>query len=364
MRIESMAIHPITMRLVTPIPMSNGVVSSTGNVLVELRSDDGVIGWGEGVEAPALTGHRQADIVSDLEALRDLVIGADPEDIEVLWARLAERAPGASTARGAIDIAVYDLIGRHRGLPVHALLGGMQRSRIPALTLVGSGDRGADAEKLSAWAERGYSWFKIKLAMADREVEWATLAHALEAAGPDGMVCGDANEGWDETTADGFLAGLDGMKIRFVEQPVPRDHPDVLLRVAERSPVAICADESAGSLEAIAGFGGTAIGGVSLKLIKHGGITGVMRGARACADSGLEVNLAGKVIESTISAAANLHCAAAMPGVEYGCSPANQGVVGDVSDHPVTVDEGFFTVPEGPGLGVEVDRDLVRRLAS
>ena len=364
MRIESMDIHPITMRLITPIPMANGVVASTGNVLVALRSDEGVSGWGEGVEAPALTGQRQADIVSDLESLRYHVVGADPEDIDGLWAKLAANAPAASTARGAIDIALHDLIGRHRGLPIHALLGGARRSWIPALTLVGSGDGASDAEKLAERAEAGYSWFKVKLAMADREVEWETFVRALEAAGPDGMVCGDANEGWDEATADEFLAGLDGMGIRFVEQPVSRDDPDVLLRVAERSPVAICADESAGSLEAVAAFGGSSIGGVSLKLIKHGGITGVMRGALMCSDSGLEVNLAGKVIESTISAAANLHCAAAMPGVEYGCSPANQGVVADVSEEPVTVDRGAFAVPEGPGLGIEIDRDLVRNLAS
>lgn len=364
MRIESMEIHPITMRLTTPIPMSNGVVSSTGNVLVELGSDERVIGWGEGVEAPALTGHRQADIVNDLEALRHLVVGADPEDIHGLWATLAEHAPTASTARGAIDIALHDLVGRQRGLPVHALIGGAKRSSIPALTLVGSGDGPSDAEKLLARAGAGYSWFKIKLAMADREVEWETFGRAIDAAGPDGMVCGDANEGWDEATAITFLAGLDGMGIRFIEQPVSRHDPDLLMRVAGQSPVAICADESAGSLEAVQKFSGSPIGGVSLKLIKHGGITGVMRGARLCADSGLEVNLAGKVIESTISAAANLHCAAAMDSIEYGCSPANQGVVADVSEEPVAADRGSFAVPQGPGLGVEIDRDLVRTLAS
>ena len=152
--------------------------------------------------------------------------------------------------------------------------------------------------------------------------------------------------------------------MRFIEQPIPRGDPDLLMSLAESSPIPICADESAGSLADVLAFAGSPVRGVSLKLIKHGGITGVMRGARMCAESGLEVNLAGKVIESTISAAANLHCAAAMPGVEYGCSPANQGVVADVSEDPVTVDRGGFAVPQGPGLGVEVDRDLVRSLAS
>jgi L-alanine-DL-glutamate epimerase-like enolase superfamily enzyme len=114
----------------------------------------------------------------------------------------------------------------------------------------------------------------------------------------------------------------------------------------------------------VIGFLGTAVGGVSLKLIKHGGITGVMRGAAICAAGGLSVNLAGKVIESSISAAANLHCAAAMDRIDFGCSPANQGVVSDVAEQPIRVDRGVFTVPLGPGLGVEVDEARLAQLAS
>ena len=101
---------------------------------------------------------------------------------------------------------------------------------------------------------------------------------------------------------------------------------------------------------------------MSLKLIKHGGMTGVMRGAAICATAGLGVNLAGKVIESSVSAAANLHCAAAMDAVDFGCSPANQGVVQDVTETPITATNGHFDVPKGPGLGIEVDEGMVRRL--
>ena len=135
-----------------------------------------------------------------------------------------------------------------------------------------------------------------------------------------------------------------------------------LIRLAASVPVKHCADESAGSLQAVIGFVGTPVGGVSLKLIKHGGMTGVMRGAAICATAGLGVNLAGKVIESSVSAAANLHCAAAMDQVDFGCSPANQGVIQDVTESPITVTNGHFDVPTGPGLGIEVDEGMVRRL--
>lgn len=361
--IVSMDLFPVRLELSEPIPMASGVVASTGNVLVKLTSGDGFVGWGEGVEAPALTGHRQSDIVADLEVMRDLVVGADPARITDVWTRLRAARPAASTALGAVDIAVHDLVARRLGVPVHSLLGGAIRDRVPALTLLGSGDCAADAEKMAMRREQGYSWFKIKLGMASPDVEWGTVAKAAELVGESGVICGDANEAWGESEAIGFLAGLQTLPVRFVEQPVSRQDPAALLRVAEASPVPVAADESAGSLTQVMGFAGTAVSGVSLKLIKHGGISGVMRGAVICAEAGLEVNLAGKVIESSVSAAANLHCAAAMDRIDYGCSPANQGVLLDVAESPIGVSNGVYEVPTGPGLGVDVDEGLVRRLS-
>jgi L-alanine-DL-glutamate epimerase-like enolase superfamily enzyme len=362
MRIAKLEIHPITMTLRTPIPMSNGVIESTGNVLVKLVTDDGVIGWGEGVEAPSLTHQRQADIVSDLEMLTPLVIGSDPMRRNELWSRMTRARPGANTAVGAIDIAVHDLVGKALGVPAFELLGGAVRDLVPALTLVGSGDSSADADKLAERRAQGFLWFKIKLGMAARDDDLATVANAADLVGAEGVVCGDANEAWSEEEAWSFLALLDPDRVRFIEQPVPRADRDALIRLAESSPVRLCADESAGSLDSVLGFVGTPVGGVSLKLIKHGGMTGVMRGAAICSAAGLEVNLAGKVIESSVSAAANLHCAAAMDRVDFGCSPANQGVIQDVTESPITVSNGHFAVPTAAGLGVDVDEKMLRLL--
>jgi muconate cycloisomerase len=343
--------------------MSSGVIASTGNVLVRLTTDDGLQGWGEGVEAPALTGHAQADIVSDLEALRRQVVGADPRRINEIWGQVCAARPAATTALGAIDIAVHDLVGRIYGLPIHALIGGAIRDHIPALTLVGSGDTNIDLLRLKEKRDLGYSWFKIKVGMAPAETEWNTLEQAIDLVGEDGVICADANEAWDEDEALRFLKGLEGMPVRFLEQPVPRDDIARLFRVADSSPIPICADESATDLASVIEFAGTSVDGVSLKLIKHGGITGVMRGGAICSAGGLAVNLAGKVIESSVSAAANLHCAAALDEIQYGCSPANQDVLLDVTADPIEVDHGEFAVPTGPGLGVDIDDELVGRLA-
>ena len=176
MKIETVEIYPITMALRTPIPMASGVIETSGNVVVKVVTSEGLVGWGEGVEAPTLTHQRQADIVADLETLRPLIVGSDPMRRTELWLQMSAALPGSSTAIGAIDIAVHDLAAKAIGVPVHQLLGGKVRDKVPALTLVGSGDAGADADKLAERYEQGFRWFKIKLGMASCEVEVGTVA--------------------------------------------------------------------------------------------------------------------------------------------------------------------------------------------
>ena len=91
--IRDLRIFPTTMRLRTPIPMASGVIESTDNVVIELVTDTGLVGWGEGVEAPALTAQHQADIVADIEALQGLVIGADPMRRNRLWFEMMNALP-------------------------------------------------------------------------------------------------------------------------------------------------------------------------------------------------------------------------------------------------------------------------------
>ena len=180
----------------------------------------------------------------------------------------------------------------------------------------------------------GFTEFKVKLALGEPDAEVEMLRRAAAIVGDAGMVCGDANGGWTEAVAATVLDQLAGSGVAFIEQPVPPQPPVVMARLATSSPVPICADESAGGLDDLAPLAAAGMGGVSLKLIKHGGMTGVMRGAALCERFGLEVNLAGKVAETAVAAAANLHCAAAIGRTAYGCSPANQGLVGDVTGHP------------------------------
>lgn len=340
--------------------MSNITIERSRNVVVKVTTTDGVVGWGEGVEALGITGENQRRMLASVDALGDRIIGADPLRRTDIWLGLTGSVYGNRTAIGAIDIALHDIAGRVYGVPVSALLGGASRQQVPALTLLGSGDRETDLAEFERRRDAGYRWFKLKVGIGEIDAEADTIREMADRH-RDTVVCGDANGAWTEQQSARFLSRLDGSRVRFVEQPTM--DTAALVRLAERSPVALCADESARSLDDIVALGRTAVAGVSLKLIKHGGISGIMRGATLCDQMGLRINLAGKVAESSISAAANLHAAAAMSDTAFGCSPAHAGLTADVTGSPPALVDGVFAVPDGPGLGIDVDEDLIRSLA-
>ncbi len=359
MRIASVETFPISVPLATPIKMAHVTIAESHNVVVKITSDAGVVGWGEGVPAMDVTGENQGRIRAGIDDLGARIVGRNALDRTGIWLDLSRTVYGNTTAIGAIDIALHDLAGRTFGVPVYELIGGARRDRIPALSLIGSGTTPADLETFAERYAHGYRWFKLKLGMGSIDDEARTML-GMAGEHDDTVVAGDTNGGWSEPEALRFLDQLAGSDVRFVEQPVMAMAE--LQRLADRSPVAICADESARSLDVLLALGKTAIAGVSLKLIKHGGITGVMRGAALCDQLGLSINLAGKVAESSIAAAANLHCAAAMSDTAFGCSPGNQGIARDLTAAAPRFEAGAFLVPDGPGLGIDVDESLLGNL--
>jgi len=360
-RIVAVETFPVDVPLTKPFMMSNVRITASPNVLVRVRSDDGNVGWGEGVSALPVTGESQGRILATVEDLKDRVIGRDALDRSGAWLALQEHVKGNRTGIGAIDIALHDLAGRILGVPVSTLIGGRGFESTPVIALFGSGDPEADLAAYDARYEAGHRWFKLKVGISSPEREARTLAMISERQHEGVVLAADANGAWDEHTAGSFIRRIADLPVRFFEQPV--DDRGAMMRLARSSPVALCADEHADSLETVMSYSGSGLAGVSLKLVKLGGISGVMRGAAICRAAGMAINLAGKIAETSIAAAANLHCAAAINELRYGCSPGNQVISRDVTTAPLTVVDGSMRIPDGPGLGVEVDEDLVRSMA-
>ncbi len=355
MKIVSVEAIPVTVPLAKPIVMSHITVERSQNVLVKVTSDDGIVGWGEGVEATDITGDTQDSIRAAVDFIGPRLVGEDPLRRAALWWAMKKMISANETAIGAIDMALYDLAGKAFGVPVYELLGGKVRDLVPALTMVGSGNPEADVAAAVAKYDAGFRWIKVKLGIGELDDELATMRGIRSQLPPDAVLCGDANQGWSEPQSVRFLGALDGLDVQFVEQPIAKGDHNAMIRIARSSPIPVCADQSVDSFADILAFGHSGVAGVSLKLVKLGGITGVMRGAAICESVGLAVNLSGKIAESSVAAAANVHCAAAMKAIEFGCSPANQGLSDDVTSNPLRIEDGMFPVPTAPGLGIEPD---------
>jgi muconate cycloisomerase len=147
----------------------------------------------------------------------------------------------------------------------------------------------------------------------------------------------------------------------FVEQPLVHDDLGALARLTALSPTPIGVDEGIHSLADIEAHERCGAGGVSLKLIKIGGLSAAVEAAQLCERLGLAVNVAAKIAESSVASAAAIHLACAAPAVDWGVSLTHFYLVEDIVRTTPSIGAGRVTLPAGAGLGVEVDEAAVER---
>ena len=206
---------------------------------------------------------------------------------------------------------------------------------------------------------QGFHFFKLKIGVKQLAVEIAA-ARAMRDAFPQTPLCADANCGLTLAAARRYLAGTREAKLLFVEQPLA--HDDLAgLKALTRAKVPIGIDEGIHSLADIEANAQAGAGGISLKLIKLGGITQALAAGRLCKRLGLRINVAAKIAESSIGTAAAVHLACAVPNVDWGVSLTNFYLAEDVVRRPLALGDGTVALPDGPGLGVEVDEAAVAR---
>ena len=363
MKITSIEPIAVSLPMKKPVQMAGETVARADNVLVRIEAENGAVGWGEAASAPTMTGETVAGMMAAIELLIPVLRGRSAEDFAGAAAAMEARLYGNSGAKAAIDIALYDLVGRAAGRPVHALLGGKARRPMPVLAVIGSTDVTADLrEAQERWAA-GYRAFKIKVglgaALADAE-RTRRICQALKRQG-DCLVSADANQGFGVDDALAYVGALGDCGLDFFEQPVEAHDLAGMARVAAASRVAIGADESIHSRDDIVRHcERNAAGGVSLKAIKLGGLGALLDASRLCARLGMKVNISCKTGESSVASAAAAHVAATAPAIDWGLTVTNPGLAEDVAVVPLAVADGHVAAPEGPGLGIEIDERRVR----
>jgi len=333
-------------------------------VFVRIETRDGLVGWGEAacLGGPTWSEESAESIAVTLERyVLPWLVGRDATQIEALRLEMARHVQGNPFARAAVEMALWDLNGRALGVPVHRLLGGRVRDRVPlswSLAVAGGDAEVAEARDKVA---RGHRIFKIKTAAHPVAEDVARVRAIREAVGPDVRLRVDANQGWDRPTALRAIRAMEPYDLDFVEQPVPRWDLDGLAEIARSVTVPIMADESCGSPQdalAIARRGGVSI--LALKLTKSAGLTPTMAIARIAEAAGLGCYV-GCMIETSLGTAAYLQVALAASPVTWGCELFGPLLLrGDVVREPVRYADGCILALDRPGLGVEVDETALR----
>lgn len=365
MRIQSIRPIAISLPMIKPVKMSFEEVRSAENLLVRIETGNGVTGWGEAASAPTMTGETLGSMVAAVRYLADKLEGMPADDIAAVMARAGQYLYGNNGAKAAIEMALFDALGRARGKPVCELLGGARRDRVPALRLIGTGSTAGDIAETAKRLAEGYVAIKIKVGVASPEADAGrACAVAASVAGDNVLICADANQAWTPDEAIRFVHGIADTRIEFFEQPVAAHDIAGMARVAAASRVKIGVDEGLHSIDDLRRHHAlNAAQGCSLKTIKLGGMRPVYDAALLCEELGMKVNLACKIAEAGIASAGLLHLAAAIPALDWGVSLSSPYLADDIVAAPISLVGGHFRVPAGPGLGITVDEAKVRRYA-
>jgi muconate cycloisomerase len=262
---------------------------------------------------------------------------------------MGKRVQGNPFARAAVEMALWDLNGRALGVPVHRLLGGRVRDRVPLSWSLAVSNPDAELAEAREKVDKGHRIFKIKTAAHPVAEDVARVRAIREAVGPDVRLRVDANQGWDRPTALRAIRAMEPYDLDFVEQPVPRWDLDGLAEIARSVTVPIMADESCGSPQdalAIARRGGVSI--LALKLTKSAGLAPTMAIARIAEAAGLGCYV-GCMIETSLGTAAHLQAALAAPPVTWGCELFGPLLLkGDVVREPVRYADGASSPSTAP----------------
>jgi muconate cycloisomerase len=288
--------------------------------------------------------------------------GLGAGDIQQISAAMDRLMYGNQAAKSAVEMALHDALGKAAGKPVYELLGGKRRSRVPVLWLIGTGSTEGDVAEARQKMAAGFVAYKIKVGVGDPLDDAGRTQRICSALGKGLLISADANQGYTVEQAIAYVKAVEKTALDFFEQPVAGSDVAGMARVAAASRIPLGFDEGLHSLDdLVRHHEAHAARGASLKTIKLGGLRGVYQAAELCQSLGMQVNLACKVAESGIAAAAMLHLAAAVPAVDWGVSLSSQYLAADVVRAPLAIDNGHVDVPAGQGLGVEVDETRVRR---
>jgi len=327
--------------------------SSTKSLLARVEADDGTVGWGETPQrylGEQLTGGEGA-------ALTRQVAGKDPRDISALY---ADWGLDGDYLQSAVEMACWDILGKSCGLPLYRLLGGAVRREIELAACMGIRPPHEAADIARLYVEQGFSTLKTK-AGRDAEEDLAMVRAIRDAVGDKLRLRIDPNTGYSPEVCLQLAKDLERYDLEYFEQPMPESCLEYSARIRQLTTTPLALNESVTTLSEVLRI-------LELRAADYllpdtyqcGGLWACRLVAEMAAAAGVPciVHCAHDLGPKT---AAMLHLAASTPNFPLANDCTYYGLVDDVLAEPFHIERGRLPVPEGPGLGIEVDLEKVRR---
>lgn len=331
-------------------------------VLVHVRFSDGSTGLGEGASIGGLSyGNESPESI--LSAVRDFIApclnGLPADNVNGAILRMEKAVKGNFIARAAVEMALWDGLARRRGLPLADLFGGAVRTSMPVAWTLASGVSSTDIEEAKELiAAARHNIFKLKIGTRNVRDDIAHVTAIRQALGDGVGIRVDVNQAWSMHDARWGTAGLEELGAELVEQPLSASDTAGMAELTASSRIAIMADEALnGPVDAQALACRRAADVFAVKVAQSGGLKRA-REVCAIADAAGIGTYAGTMLESGVGTAASLHLFATVDKLQWGSELFAPLLFADeILAEPIRYSDFAVHVPDGPGIGVELDPD-------
>ena len=358
MKITQVRLGRISTPLRVPFKTALRTVNSVEDVIVELHTDTGAVGYGEAPPTGVITGDTTGAILGAIQDhIAPALLGRDLDEFEDLTAAVQKALVHNTSAKAAVDMALWDLLGQKYSAPVYRMLGGARKNIVTDITISVNPPEEMARDARTA-VQRGYDCLKVKVGI-DAELDVAGLAELRQAVGRDIKLRIDANQAWNAKQAVRILNQMQekGLDIEFVEQPVPAADLEGMQYVTRHADVPVLADESVFSpADALRIMQTGAADLVNIKLMKCGGLYPAEK-INAIAEANHVQCMVGCMLETKVAIAAGVSLVAAKQNItEADCDSFMYAVDPEMGmPGGFAVNGGGYTLSDKPGLGIDID---------
>ena len=377
-KITDVIVHIIKSKLEVPFAFSQGWVNQRSATLVEIKTNDGITGWGEafcqGLEPPEIS----AAVIES--ALKPLLLNQSPLDIEVLWHKMYNmtrdfgRKGSVISGISAVDIALWDIAGKFYNQPIYQLLGGSFRRKIkPYATgfyrIKGKGEAKRLSEEAISHYENGFDHMKVKLGFGlDDDLEcMKAIVKAIEGKAITLMI--DTNHAYGRTEALQLGHALKDYNLRWYEEPVAPEDIGGYVELRSKLAMPIAGGENEHTLFGYKSlFENRAVDIAQPDIGSCGGITAAKHIIALAHSFGVEVN--PHVWGSAIAQSASIQVIASIPTTHHSIFARSPILEYDQSSHPfrrellnkpIELEDGMVNVSTKPGLGIDINMSIIKK---